>query len=327
MVNKSIQGATHLAHTEKSANNDMQESFLQHAKQKKLKGQIPEQMSLAAMLPQLMTPLPFNAKGERGGSTLQNPDYKNKYVSKTGKEWQAFQEQSYASNLSHVISVTNSKKELMSPYSNLKQKKPTLDIKPMPVKSESAGCNSLFENTSLDKNATFTNLKKTLTEETRLILTSSEDRNHNSKIFINHDPVLMYASDRNLNIMPATLSNKKGNIENNEKLNNKLVTAQLSQIKNRVNYTENMNETQKPISFNFQFQRWSGEHSVKVSLPQENFREGNVILQASDSRAADAMQRHIEHWPKQAPEIYHLERDDEERENHSQGQDQEEEQE
>lgn len=57
------------------------------------------------------------------------------------------------------------------------------------------------------------------------------------------------------------------------------------------------------VRISYPFQRWLGEHSVKVSLRRESLHEGVMILQPSDVRASDALFRQLEHWPKQTPEI------------------------
>lgn len=45
----------------------------------------------------------------------------------------------------------------------------------------------------------------------------------------------------------------------------------------------------------YAFQRWTGEHSVKVSVPMQVVRETNITLLPSDMRAADMLSRHMSH--------------------------------
>ena len=45
------------------------------------------------------------------------------------------------------------------------------------------------------------------------------------------------------------------------------------------------------LNIDFPFVRWSGEHSVKVSIPPEQHRVSNLILQPSDIRAAEILSR------------------------------------
>lgn len=57
------------------------------------------------------------------------------------------------------------------------------------------------------------------------------------------------------------------------------------------------------VRISYPFQRWFGEHSVKVSLRRDSLYEGAMVLQPSDVRASEALSRQLEHWPKQTPEI------------------------
>lgn len=45
------------------------------------------------------------------------------------------------------------------------------------------------------------------------------------------------------------------------------------------------------LNIDYPFVRWSGEHSVKVSIPSEQQRVSNLTLQPSDSRAAEMLSR------------------------------------
>lgn len=47
----------------------------------------------------------------------------------------------------------------------------------------------------------------------------------------------------------------------------------------------------RSMDLKYQFKSWSGEHSVKVSVPTEARRDGTLILYPSDPRAADALSR------------------------------------
>ncbi|MFT8211969.1 MAG: hypothetical protein ACMZI0_17860 [Symbiopectobacterium sp.] len=60
---------------------------------------------------------------------------------------------------------------------------------------------------------------------------------------------------------------------------------------------------EQTVRINYPFQRWFGEHSVKVSLRRDSLYEGLMTLQPSDVRASDALSRQLEHWPKQTPHI------------------------
>lgn len=54
--------------------------------------------------------------------------------------------------------------------------------------------------------------------------------------------------------------------------------------------SENQSQT---LEVNYQFQRWSGDHSVRISVPTEARRGGYVVLLPSDARAADVLQRNM----------------------------------
>ncbi|NEG59855.1 hypothetical protein [Pantoea agglomerans] len=44
---------------------------------------------------------------------------------------------------------------------------------------------------------------------------------------------------------------------------------------------------------NYPFTRWAGDHSVRITLPQDARTDGNVILQPSDLRASEALSRNM----------------------------------
>lgn len=57
------------------------------------------------------------------------------------------------------------------------------------------------------------------------------------------------------------------------------------------------------LEVNYQFQRWSGDHSVKISVPTETRREMNVTLLPSDARAADVLIRNMGHLTGISPDL------------------------
>lgn len=57
------------------------------------------------------------------------------------------------------------------------------------------------------------------------------------------------------------------------------------------------------VDLNYQFQRWSGDHSVKVSIPTDARGNSNITMQPSDTRAADALSRHMAQMPAQRAEL------------------------
>lgn len=81
------------------------------------------------------------------------------------------------------------------------------------------------------------------------------------------------------------------------------------------------------LEVNYQFQRWSGDHSVKISVPTEARREGNVTLLPSDSRAADMLLRNMGHLTGLSPDLLRpqQERDEQQQQRRQQQQQQQDE--
>ena len=81
--------------------------------------------------------------------------------------------------------------------------------------------------------------------------------------------------------------------------------AMLQPFKNivsSVSESKGENGNQK-LEVNYQFQRWSGDHSVKVSVPTEAGREGKITLLPSDTRTADVLHRNMSHLIGLTPEL------------------------
>lgn len=103
--------------------------------------------------------------------------------------------------------------------------------------------------------------------------------------------------------------------------------ATLQQFKAQASGVKGRNEGQT-LEVNFQFQRWSGDHSVKISVPTEARREGNVTLLPSDARAADVLQRNMGHLTGLNPDLLRPQQErDEQQQQRRQQQQQEEDQE
>lgn len=81
----------------------------------------------------------------------------------------------------------------------------------------------------------------------------------------------------------------------------------------------------KTLEVDYAFQRWSGDHSVKVSMPMQTLREGTVTLLPSDTRAADALSRNMAHLARFTPELLQprQERDQHQQQRQQQDEDQE----
>lgn len=82
------------------------------------------------------------------------------------------------------------------------------------------------------------------------------------------------------------------------------------------------------LEVNYQFQRWSGDHSVRISVPTEARREGNVTLLPSDARAADVLLRNLGHLAGLSPDLLRPQQErDEQQQQRRQQQQQDEDQE
>lgn len=80
------------------------------------------------------------------------------------------------------------------------------------------------------------------------------------------------------------------------------------------------------LEVNYPFQRWSGDHSVKVLVSTDSRREGAVTLLPSDSRAADVLARNMGQLTSLTPDFLMPEREhDEQQQRRQQQQDEEQE--
>lgn len=68
------------------------------------------------------------------------------------------------------------------------------------------------------------------------------------------------------------------------------------------------------MDLKYQFQSWSGDHSVKVSVSPETRSAGNIILHPSDPRAADALTKQVGNLVGYTPDIVQPRQGREERE-------------
>lgn len=105
----------------------------------------------------------------------------------------------------------------------------------------------------------------------------------------------------------------------------------LQQLKNQTGSASGVkdgNEGQT-LEVNYQFKRWSGDHSVRISVPTEARREGNVTLLPSDARAADVLLRNMGHLTGLSPDLLQPqpERDQEQQQRRQHQQQQDEDQE
>ncbi|WP_288478401.1 type III secretion system needle length determinant, SpaN/EivJ family [uncultured Pantoea sp.] len=82
------------------------------------------------------------------------------------------------------------------------------------------------------------------------------------------------------------------------------------------------------LEVNYQFQRWTGDHSVRVSVPADARRDGNVTLLPSDVRAADVLLRNMGQLTGLSPDLLRPQQErDEQQQQRRQQQQQDEDQE
>jgi len=79
--------------------------------------------------------------------------------------------------------------------------------------------------------------------------------------------------------------------------------------------TETAVTQKQSLNLDYPFSRWSGEHSVKVSIPVDLNRAGHLTLLPSDPRAAEMLSRQINQLNGYTTELLHPQQDDEEAEN------------
>lgn len=101
--------------------------------------------------------------------------------------------------------------------------------------------------------------------------------------------------------------------------------ATLQQLKNQAGLAsgEKGGNEGQTLEVNYQFQRWSGDHSVRISVPTEARREGNVTLLPSDARAADVLLRNMGQLTGLSPDLLRpqQERDEQQQRRQQQQQD------
>lgn len=90
-------------------------------------------------------------------------------------------------------------------------------------------------------------------------------------------------------------------LQRNAPMNTPFTTITQRERLNALRLNDSLDD--QTVRISYPFQRWFGEHSVKVSLRRDSLLESAMVLQPSDVRASDALARQLEHWPKQTPHI------------------------
>lgn len=118
-------------------------------------------------------------------------------------------------------------------------------------------------------------------------------------------------------------------VESQRQVQNKNVPATLQHLKGQVSTPSaapSLKEAQT-VEVDYTFGRWSGDHSVKVSIPAQALREGNMTLLPSDTRAADVLSRNLNNLTGHSPELLQPRQDRDEQQKREQQPQQDEEQE
>lgn len=106
-------------------------------------------------------------------------------------------------------------------------------------------------------------------------------------------------------LAPGKAVDFRTNVQSERQGQTKAVPATLQQLKSQVNAATaapSAKEAQT-LEVDYSFQRWSGDHSVKVTIPAQALREGNMTLLPSDARAADALSRNLGTLAGHSPEL------------------------
>jgi hypothetical protein len=96
------------------------------------------------------------------------------------------------------------------------------------------------------------------------------------------------------------------------RMQNKNVPTTLQQLKTQASAADPVAKPgaeSQTLEVDYSFQRWSGDHSVKISVPTQALREGNITLLPSDARAADMLSRNMGHLTGLTPELLQPQRD------------------
>lgn len=135
--------------------------------------------------------------------------------------------------------------------------------------------------------------------------------------------------EEKLVLAPGKAFDFRTNVPGERQVQNRAVPATLQQLKGQVNAATaapSAKEAQT-LEVDYSFQRWSGDHSVKVTIPAQALREGNMTLQPSDARAADALSRNLGTLAGHSPELLQPRQERDEQQKREQQPQQDEEQE
>lgn len=106
-------------------------------------------------------------------------------------------------------------------------------------------------------------------------------------------------------LAPGRAVDFRTNVQSERQVQTMAVPATLRQLKGQANAATPAPSAKEmqTLEVDYSFQRWSGDHSVKVTIPAQALREGNMTLLPSDARAADALSRNLGMLAGHSPEL------------------------
>ncbi|ADP12410.1 hypothetical protein EJP617_27290 [Erwinia sp. Ejp617] len=99
-------------------------------------------------------------------------------------------------------------------------------------------------------------------------------------------------------------------------------TQQLIKFANEAASLSEVRVDKQDVNLVYQFQRWTGDHSVKVSIPFDS-SSGNITLLPSDARVADALSRNMDRTIHRMSDLLLQQHDKDERQHHQDEEDKE----
>ncbi|EHT97998.1 hypothetical protein CKS_4528 [Pantoea stewartii subsp. stewartii DC283] len=157
-------------------------------------------------------------------------------------------------------------------------------------------------------------------------VTQSEGASHHPESSPQHKDEL---NEERPTLAPGRAVDFRPNAQSERQVQTRAVPATLQQLKGQVSAATaapSAKEAQT-LEVDYSFQRWSGDHSVKVTIPAQALREGNMTLLPSDARAADALSRNLGTLAGHSPELLQPRQERDEQQKREQQPQQDEEQE
>ncbi|CCP03028.1 hypothetical protein BN439_1968 [Erwinia amylovora Ea644] len=107
--------------------------------------------------------------------------------------------------------------------------------------------------------------------------------------------------------------------EDNTSRGENMRRSRIQQPMLRAKNAGSMSETRadkRDVDLVYQFQRWTGDHTVKVLIPADLSRDGKITLLPSDTRVADALSRNMDRSMHRMSDLLLQQQDKDERQHH-----------